>query len=108
MNTAAFCKTVETFTPSARTQPRHYFTSPELFALEQEKIFSQSLDVRFSATGISTAAPNRQDWKVCELSQAGISSRACCPGMYSPRESIPAAGDRECLRALGKVTFPRS
>ena len=41
---------------------------------------------------------NRQDWHVCELSQQGISSRAYRPGPYSPRESIPAAWDREYLR----------
>ena len=41
---------------------------------------------------------NRQDWHVCELSQQGISSRAYTPGPYSPRESIPAAWDREYLR----------
>ena len=41
---------------------------------------------------------NRQDWHVCELSQQGISSRAYQPGPYSPRESIPAAWDREYLR----------
>lgn len=44
---------------------------------------------------------NRQDWHVCELSQRGISSRAYEPGPYSPRESIPAAWDREYLRRLG-------
>ncbi|MEP6822508.1 MAG: aromatic ring-hydroxylating dioxygenase subunit alpha [Chthoniobacterales bacterium] len=44
---------------------------------------------------------NRQDWHVCELSQKGISSRAYAPGPYSPRESIPAAWDREYLRQLG-------
>ena len=44
---------------------------------------------------------NRQDWHVCELSQQGIASRAYQPGPYSPRESIPAAWDREYLRALG-------
>jgi Rieske 2Fe-2S family protein len=44
---------------------------------------------------------NRQDWHVCELSQQGIASRAYEPGPYSPRESIPAAWDREYLRALG-------
>jgi Rieske 2Fe-2S family protein len=44
---------------------------------------------------------NRQDWHVCELSQQGIASRAYRPGPYSPRESIPAAWDREYLRALG-------
>ena len=43
---------------------------------------------------------NRQDWHVCELSQQGILSRAYRPGLYSPRESIPAAWDREYLRAL--------
>jgi Rieske 2Fe-2S family protein len=43
---------------------------------------------------------NRQDWHVCELSQQGITSRAYRPGPYSPRESIPAAWDREYLRVL--------
>lgn len=44
---------------------------------------------------------NKQDWHVCELSQQGIASRAYEPGPYSPRESIPAAWDREYLRHLG-------
>ena len=43
---------------------------------------------------------NRQDWHVCELSQQGIASRAYEPGPYSPRESIPAAWDREYLRHM--------
>ena len=43
---------------------------------------------------------NRQDWGVCELSQQGIASRAYQPGPYSPRETIPAAWDREYLRVL--------
>jgi Rieske 2Fe-2S family protein len=46
---------------------------------------------------------NRQDWHVCELSQQGISSRRYQPGPYSPRESIPAAFDREYLRVFGQV-----
>ena len=41
---------------------------------------------------------NQQDWHVCELSQQGIASHAYQPGPYSPRESIPAAWDREYLR----------
>jgi len=45
---------------------------------------------------------NRQDWRGCELSQQGIASSAYQPGPYSPRESIPAAWDREYLRALGE------
>ena len=47
---------------------------------------------------------NKQDWQVCELSQQGIASRAYQPGPYSPRESIPAAWDREYLRALEEDT----
>ena len=43
---------------------------------------------------------NKQDWRVCELSQQGISSRAYEPGPYSARESIPAAWDREYLRHI--------
>ena len=43
---------------------------------------------------------NRQDWKICEDSQAGVSSRVYAPGPYSPRESIPAAWDRWYLRAM--------
>jgi Rieske 2Fe-2S family protein len=43
---------------------------------------------------------NKQDWHVCELSQQGIASRAYQPGPYSPRESIPAAWDREYLKQL--------
>jgi glycine betaine catabolism A len=43
---------------------------------------------------------NKQDWRVCELSQLGIASRAYQPGPYSPRESIPAAWDREYLRHM--------
>ena len=43
---------------------------------------------------------NKQDWHVCELSQQGIASTAYQPGPYSPRESIPAAWDREYLRQM--------
>ena len=45
---------------------------------------------------------NKQDWHVCELSQQGISSRAYEPGLYSSRESIPAAWDEYYLRTLGR------
>jgi Rieske 2Fe-2S family protein len=44
---------------------------------------------------------NRQDWHICERSQLGVSSRVYQPGPYSPRESIPAAWDRQYLRAMG-------
>lgn len=44
---------------------------------------------------------NRQDWDIVERSQLGISSRKYSPGPYSPRESMPAAWDREYLRTMG-------
>jgi Rieske 2Fe-2S family protein len=46
---------------------------------------------------------NKQDWHVCELSQQGIASRAYRPGPYSPRESIPAAWDRDYLRFMSEA-----
>jgi Rieske 2Fe-2S family protein len=54
---------------------------------------------------------NRQDWHVCELSQAGITSRAYTSGPYSRRETISAAFDRAYLEAMGhgiETIFPRS
>jgi Rieske 2Fe-2S family protein len=43
---------------------------------------------------------NRQDWRIIERSQLGITSSRYTPGPYSPRESIPAAWDRCYLRFL--------
>ena len=37
---------------------------------------------------------NKQDWHVCELSQAGIGSRAYTPGPYSNREDLLFAFDQ--------------
>jgi Rieske 2Fe-2S family protein len=45
---------------------------------------------------------NRQDWDIVAQSQLGISSRRYAPGPYSPRESMPAAWDREYLRLMGR------
>lgn len=43
---------------------------------------------------------NRQDWRVCELSQAGIASSVYEPGPYANLESMLAALDREYLAAM--------
>lgn len=43
---------------------------------------------------------NRQDWDIVQRSQLGIASRRYEPGPYSPRESIPAAWDREYQRMM--------
>lgn len=40
---------------------------------------------------------NREDWRISELSHAGISSRAYRPGPYSRCEGLPAAFDRMIL-----------
>jgi Rieske 2Fe-2S family protein len=46
---------------------------------------------------------NRQDWHVCELAQAGISSRAYTPGPYSCREDLLYAFDRFVVSTLGDL-----
>jgi Rieske 2Fe-2S family protein len=46
---------------------------------------------------------NRQDWDIVARSQLGIKSRRYQPGPYSPRESIPAAWDREYLRMMNRL-----
>ena len=43
---------------------------------------------------------NRQDWDIVERSHRGIASSRYEPGPYSPRESIPAAWDREYVRMM--------
>jgi len=45
---------------------------------------------------------NRQDWEIVARSQLGIASRRYTPGPFSPRESIPAAWDRQYLRLMGR------
>ena len=44
---------------------------------------------------------NRQDWHVCELSLAGITSRGYRPGPYSNREDLLYQFDRYILEQLG-------
>jgi Rieske 2Fe-2S family protein len=44
---------------------------------------------------------NQQDWHVCELAQAGISSRGYRPGPYSNREDLLYAFDRFIVETLG-------
>ena len=44
--TPAFRKTTDTFTAGATTLPQRYFVSPEIFAKEQEEVFSSAMGVR--------------------------------------------------------------
>jgi Rieske 2Fe-2S family protein len=43
---------------------------------------------------------NREDWRMVELSQAGIGSRAYVPGPYSPREGLLSGFDEVVRRAI--------
>ena len=45
---------------------------------------------------------NREDWRVSELSQLGISSRGYRPGPYSPREGLLWELDRIIVERLGE------
>lgn len=47
---------------------------------------------------------NRQDWRVNELTQAGVSSSAYTPGPYAQQEGLLAAFDRHYLSAMGERT----
>jgi Rieske 2Fe-2S family protein len=49
---------------------------------------------------------NRQDWRVVELSQAGIRSRAYTPGPYSRREELLHAFDQEVLERERRAKLP--
>ena len=43
---------------------------------------------------------NRQDWRVNELTQLGVSSRAYTPGMYANAEGLLAAFDRHYIAVM--------
>ncbi len=45
---------------------------------------------------------NREDWRVSELAQAGISSRAYTPGPFSPREGLLYAFEQMVMRRTRK------
>lgn len=46
---------------------------------------------------------NRQDWRVCESTQEGMSADGYEPGPYSPLESVVAAFDRHHQQTMGPV-----
>jgi Rieske 2Fe-2S family protein len=80
--------------------------APDLTTVESEWMFSpvNEGDAAFNPRDAIDFwdVTNRQDWDICERSQLGIASRRYEPGPYSPRESIPAAWDRQYLRMMGR------
>lgn len=51
---------------------------------------------------------NREDWRVVELSQLGIASRAYRPGPYSEHEELLYAFDQLVLHAHARKSTPRA
>lgn len=80
--------------------------TPEHTIVESEWMFHRSNEGSASFNPQDAIAfwdvTNRQDWDIVERSQRGVSSRKYEPGPYSPRESIPAAWDREYLRLMSR------
>jgi glycine betaine catabolism A len=64
----AFRKTAETFTPNAKTLPQRYFVSSEIFAREQEKIFSK----QWVLVGHQSEIPKAGDYFVAEVASESL------------------------------------
>ena len=80
--------------------------APDLTLVESEWMFHPET-LSDAASNIQDAiefwdVTNRQDWHIVEESQNGVRSRRYTPGPYSPRESMPAAWDREYLRLMAR------
>jgi Rieske 2Fe-2S family protein len=63
-----FRKTAETFTAGAKTLPQRYFVSPEIFAQEQEKIFS----TQWVLTGHQSVIPQPGDYFISEVADESL------------------------------------
>lgn len=66
--TATFRKTAETFEPGAKSLPQRYFISPEVFAHEQEKIFSR----QWVFVGHQSAIAQPGDYFVSEVANESL------------------------------------
>src|SRR5437762_3062061 len=60
---SAFRKTAETFASGARALPQRYFVSPEIFAQEEERIFSR----QWLCIGHQSQIPNAGDYFVQDV-----------------------------------------
>jgi Rieske 2Fe-2S family protein len=59
-------------------------------------------DFRADDAGAFWDLINREDWRIEELSQAGIASRAYTPGPYTRREDLLRAFDLDVLAVVGE------
>src|SRR5438046_5657653 len=64
----AFRKTAETFTAGAKTLPQRYFVSSEVFAEEQENIFSK----QWVIVGHQSQLPKTGDYLVAEVARESL------------------------------------
>ena len=65
---ATFRKTAETFEPGAKSLPQRYFISPEVFAHEQEKIFSR----QWVSVGHQSAIAQPGDYFISEVANESV------------------------------------
>ena len=63
-----FRKTAETFHAGAKTLPQRYFVSPEIFAQEQDRIFS----TQWVLVGHQSQLPNAGDYFVAEVAEESL------------------------------------
>jgi Rieske 2Fe-2S family protein len=79
----AFRKTIETFTAGTRSLPQHYFISPEIFAQEQEKIFSE----QWMLVGHQSQIPGAGDYFTTEVAGESLiilrDKRGAIRGFYN-------------------------
>src|SRR5438094_9344875 len=65
---ATFRKTAETFEPAAKSLPQRYFISPEVFAQEQERIFSR----QWVLVGHQNAIAQPGDYFISEVANESL------------------------------------
>jgi glycine betaine catabolism A len=65
---ATFCKTAETFEPAAKSLLQRYFISPEVFAQEQERIFSR----QWVLVGHQSAIAQPGDYFISEVADESL------------------------------------
>ena len=97
----AFRKTAETFAPGAKALPQRYFVSPEVFAIEQEKIFSR----HWLLVGHQSQLPRAGDYFVVNIASESLiitrDQRSTIRGFYNVCRH---RGTRLCDKAKGHLS----
>lgn len=103
---ASFLATTESYRSGARTLGGRYYTSEEILAEENQRVFGRG----WICVGREESIAEPGAYELASIAGESIivlrdrsgTVRAYAPRPYSPRESIPAAWDREYLRVMGE------